>query len=74
MWAGFWINSITATALLVADATTKFANPVFFFIVLAGVNVDDFLRGRPVAQSRALGAGADAPAVAKTIAAVSLFL
>jgi hypothetical protein len=30
MWAGFWINAVSGTALLIADATTKFANPVFF--------------------------------------------
>ena len=30
MWAGFWINATSGTALLIADATTKFANPVFF--------------------------------------------
>jgi hypothetical protein len=30
MWTGFWINAISGTALLIADATTKLANPVFF--------------------------------------------
>src|SRR5258706_8728561 len=30
MWTGFWINAVSGTALLIADATTKFANPVFF--------------------------------------------
>jgi len=29
MWIGFWINALSGTALLIADATTKFTNPVF---------------------------------------------
>src|SRR5262249_60556135 len=29
MWAGFWINAASGVALLIADATTKLANPVF---------------------------------------------
>ena len=39
VWAAFWINALTGTILLVADATTKVANPDFGvkmgFIVLA---------------------------------------
>ena len=42
-WIGFWINAITGTILLVADATTKLANPDFYikmiFIALALVNL-----------------------------------
>lgn len=30
MWLGFWINAITGTILLIADATTKLANPDFY--------------------------------------------
>src|SRR5262245_57849767 len=30
MWAGFWINAASGVALLVADATTKLANPAFY--------------------------------------------
>jgi hypothetical protein len=30
MWTGFWINALSGTALLIADATTKAINPVFW--------------------------------------------
>ena len=30
MWAGFWINAMSGIALLIADATTKLINPVFY--------------------------------------------
>ena len=43
MWAGFWINALSGTALLIADATTKFTNPVFYvkmiFVVLGVLNM-----------------------------------
>lgn len=29
MWSGFWINALTGTTLMVADATTKLTNPDF---------------------------------------------
>lgn len=29
-WGGFWLNAATGLLLLVADATTKFLNPVFY--------------------------------------------
>ena len=39
VWAAFWVNAITGTMLLAADATTKLTNPDFgikmLFIVLA---------------------------------------
>lgn len=39
MWFGFWINAISGVLLLVADASTKLINPVFYiklgFIALA---------------------------------------
>jgi hypothetical protein len=42
LWAAFWVNAVTGTILLVADATTKMTNPDFGikmgFIVLAIVN------------------------------------
>src|SRR5436309_15949890 len=38
-WAAFWVNALTGTILLAADATTKMTNPDFFikmgFIALA---------------------------------------
>src|SRR6516164_3600358 len=43
MWAGFWVNAVSGVALLIADATTKLANPVFgvkmAFITLGVVNM-----------------------------------
>jgi hypothetical protein len=30
MWTGFWINAVTGTVLMVADASTKLLNPVFY--------------------------------------------
>jgi len=43
MWAGFIVNALSGVALLVADATTKLANPVFLvkltFIALGVVNM-----------------------------------
>jgi hypothetical protein len=43
MWFGFLINALSGTALLIADASTKLANPVFYikliFIALALTNL-----------------------------------
>jgi hypothetical protein len=43
MWAGFWVNALSGVALLVADATTKLVNPVFYvkmaFIALGVANM-----------------------------------
>jgi hypothetical protein len=43
MWAAFWINALSGAALLVADATTKLTNPVFYikmgFVALAVINM-----------------------------------
>jgi hypothetical protein len=43
MWAAFWVNALSGTALLVADATTKLMNPVFYikigFVALAVINM-----------------------------------
>jgi hypothetical protein len=29
-WFGFWVNAVTGTLLLIADATTKLTSPVFY--------------------------------------------
>ena len=34
MWAGLLINAVSGTLLLIADASTKFANPVFYVKLL----------------------------------------
>jgi hypothetical protein len=43
MWAGFIVNALSGIALLIADATTKLANPVFLvkmaFIALGVINM-----------------------------------
>lgn len=43
IWAAFGINALSGTTLLIADATTKLANPVFYikmiFIALALINL-----------------------------------
>jgi len=43
LWLGFWMNAVTGTILLAADATTKLRNPDFYvkmaFIALALVNL-----------------------------------
>lgn len=43
MWAAFWVNALSGTALLIADATTKLTNPVFYvkmsFVALAVINM-----------------------------------
>ena len=43
MWAAFWVNALSGIALLIADATTKLANPVFYikmsFVALAIINM-----------------------------------
>ncbi len=43
MWAAFWVNAVSGTMLLVADATTKLTNTVFYiklgFIALGVVNM-----------------------------------
>jgi hypothetical protein len=40
MWIGFWINAVTGSVLMIADASTKLTNPVFFIkmiFVFSGV-------------------------------------
>jgi len=43
MWTAFWVNAVSGTMLLVADATTKLTNIVFYiklgFIALAVANM-----------------------------------
>jgi len=49
IWFGFWINLITGSVLLVADATKRLTNPDFFVkmaCVLAGVYLLSTMRRR----------------------------
>jgi hypothetical protein len=47
MWSGFWINAVTGTTLMIADATTKLTNPDFgvkMVFVFSGVALIVILR------------------------------
>jgi len=65
-WVAFWLNAVTGTILLAADATAKLTNPDFgvkmAFIVLAVIN-------QRMIQKRLFG---DAPAVARSSGAKAL--
>lgn len=73
IWAAFGINAVSGTTLLIADATTKLANPVFYikmiFIALALINLrllKTRVFGDPLLDKRPLSANA------KILAATSL--
>ena len=54
LWIGFWVNAASGVALLIADATTKLTNPVFFVkMICVGLAM-----GSMVAIRRRLGAAA----------------
>ncbi len=47
MWTGFWINAVTGTTLMIADATTKLTNPDFgvkMIFVFSGVALLKIMR------------------------------
>jgi hypothetical protein len=75
MWLGFWINAVSGSILLVADATTKLANPAFAVkmscIGLAVINI--FLIRRYVFRDPGLDKG-PVPTIGKVLAATSLLL
>jgi hypothetical protein len=73
MWTGFWINAVTGTVLMVADASTKLLNPVFYIkmcFVFAGVALLVIMRKR-IFGSPELGQGF-LPSNAKRLAWLSL--
>lgn len=48
LWWGFWVNAVSGALLLVADATTKLTNPVFYIkmvLVFAAMFTTIRLRG-----------------------------
>ena len=55
-WVAFWINAVTGTILLVADATTKLRNPDFFikmgFILVAVIVQRRFRTGLRAPSNR----------------------
>ncbi len=74
LWAAFWVNAVTGTILLVADATTKLTNPDFFiklgFIALAVVNqrmIERRVFGDPQLDERAFPPGAKRLAVVSMV-------
>ncbi len=73
MWAGFCVNAASGTMLLIADATTKLTNPVFYvkmgFITLAVVNM--VILRRYVFRGQSLGA-TPLSWVVRTLAVTSL--
>ena len=74
LWVGFWINAVTGTVLLVADATTKLTSPVFYvkmaFIALAIIDLR-LLRSRvfrdPFVDERPLSTNAKVLAIASLV-------
>jgi hypothetical protein len=49
LWVAFWVNAVTGTILLVADATTKMTNPDFFIkmgFIFAAVIVQRVIQKR----------------------------
>lgn len=59
MWAGFWINAVSGTALLMADATTKLTNRVFYVkmgFIAVSVILIKLLRTRVIRNSASLEA------------------
>jgi hypothetical protein len=75
MWVAFWINTLSGTALLIADATTKLTNRVFYIkmgcILFAVISM--VLIRRRVFHDAGLDRGALA-APARALAVVSLVL
>lgn len=69
LWLGFWLNAISGIILLMADATTKMVNPVFYvkmaLIALAVWNVT-------IIHKRMRGTAL--PTNAKTLAWISILL
>src|SRR5215472_16483664 len=73
MWTGFWINAVTGTVLMLADATTKIPSAVFWIkmaFVFGGVGVLVLIRKRIFAAPE-LAKGV-LPANARLLASVSL--
>ncbi|OFV93831.1 MAG: hypothetical protein A3G76_10775 [Acidobacteria bacterium RIFCSPLOWO2_12_FULL_65_11] len=73
MWIGFWINAVSGSILLVADASTKLTNPAFAVKMgcIALAVVDIFLIRRYVFRDPGLDRGSVSP-IGKTLAAMSL--
>ena len=71
MWAGFWINAFSGVLLLIAYPTKALTNPLFY-TKLALIAFGVVLAFRIRRQVNGLAAPADAPPMARMLAAVSL--
>ncbi len=75
MWAAFWLNAFSGTALLVADATTKATNPVFYvkMVCVALSVVTMVLIRHKVLRAPGAASGMVAP-IGRTLAVSSIVL
>ena len=71
MWAGFWINAFSGVLLLVAYPTKALTNPLFY-AKLALIAFGVVLAFRIRREVSGFAASADAPPMARMLAAVSL--
>jgi hypothetical protein len=71
MWAGFWINAFSGVLLLIAYPTKALTNPLFY-AKLALIAFGVVLAFRIRREVSGLAARADAPRMARMLAAVSL--
>ena len=71
MWAGFWINAFSGVLLLIAYPTKALTNPLFY-AKLALIAFGVALAFRIRREVNGLAARADAPPMARMLAAVSL--
>ena len=71
MWAGFWINAFSGVLLLIAYPTKALTNPLFY-AKLALIAFGVVLAFRIRREVNGLAAPADAPPMARMLAAVSL--
>ena len=71
MWAGFWINAFSGVLLLIAYPTKALTNPLFY-AKLALIAFGVVLAFRIRREVNGLAARADAPPMARMLAAASL--
>ncbi|MEO8099982.1 MAG: hypothetical protein ABI811_19945 [Acidobacteriota bacterium] len=71
LWIGFWINALSGVILLMADATTKMINPVFYVKMgLIGFAVWNVV----IIRKRMFHASGGLPPNARALALISLTL
>jgi hypothetical protein len=74
IWTGFWINAVSGTILLAADATATLTNPVFYVkMLLIAIGVVDLVLIRRVVF-RGPTADVAVPVLGKFLAVASLVL